>query len=182
MGSEAPSMGKLLEANRILLGTFSKIFSPAMRLGWIYAEPDVMEQLVTAKQAGDLHTNFFSQRVLYEYLRTNDIDEHIKSIRTLYKAQRDCMVSAIERCFPSDVSCTKPEGGMFLWLTLPEGVPATRLFDRAIGQKVAFVPGDPFYVGKKDVNAMRLNYSNASEPMIEAGVERLAQAYREMRD
>ena len=181
MGKPAPSMGTLLEDNVLLLGSFSKIFSPSMRLGWVYAPDDSMDQLITAKQGADLHTNFFAQRLLYEYLRANDIDAHIETIRVLYKKQRDAMVEAIRRYFPADVKCTEPEGGMFLWATLPDGLSALKLFDAAIARDVAFVPGDPFYVDAQNVSTLRLNYTNSDEAAIEVGIRRLAGAIEEMR-
>lgn len=180
MGKALPSMGTFLTHNVILLGSFSKIFSPSMRLGWVCAPADIMEKLVVAKQASDLHTNFFSQRVLYEYLRMNDIDAHIEKIRALYKKQRDCMVEAIRRYFPADVKYTEPEGGMFLWVTLPDGQSALKLFDATIAKNVAFVPGDPFYVNEKNVATFRLNYTNSDEPAIDTGIRRLAEAMREI--
>lgn len=181
MGKQAPSMGTLLQENVLLLGSFSKIFSPSMRLGWVYAPDDIMDKLITAKQGADLHTNFFSQRLLYEYLSANDIDAHIETIRALYKRQRDCMVDAIKRYFPRDVKCTEPEGGMFLWATLPGGQSALKLFDAAIAKNVAFVPGDPFYVDAEHVSTLRLNYTNSDEAAIEEGIKRLATVIKEMR-
>ena len=145
-----------------------------MRIGWIYAKEEIMEKLIIAKQASDLHTGSFTQRVLYQYLTDNDINEHIKEIRLLYKRQRDCMVAAIGRYFPEEVKTTKPEGGMFLWATLPEGVSSMDLFNLAAEENVAFVPGNPFYANVKDTNTLRLNYTNSSEEAIEEGIKRLA--------
>jgi 2-aminoadipate transaminase len=146
-----------------------------------YAPDDIMDKLITAKQGADLHTNFFSQRLLYEYLSANDIDAHIETIRALYKRQRDCMVDAIKRYFPRDVKCTEPEGGMFLWATLPGGQSALKLFDAAIAKNVAFVPGDPFYVDAEHVSTLRLNYTKSDEAAIEEGIKRLAGAIEERR-
>ncbi len=181
MGKEAPSMGALMQGNVLLLGTFSKTFSPSMRLGWVCAPDDIMDQLITAKQGADLHTNYFSQRLLYQYLADSDIDTHILKIRALYKRQREAMVNAIKKYFPDYVTCTEPEGGMFLWAELPKGMCAMKLFDAAIEKNVAFVPGDPFYVDAKDVNTLRLNYTNSDEAAIEEGIRRLAGAIAEMR-
>ena len=181
MGKEAPSMGALMQGNVLMLGTFSKTFSPSMRLGWICAPDDIMDHLITAKQGADLHTNYFSQRLLYQYLADNDIDTHILKIRALYKRQREAMVNAIKTYFPDYVTCTEPEGGMFLWAELPKGMCAMKLFDAAIAKNVAFVPGDPFYVDAKDVNTLRLNYTNSDEAAIEEGIKRLAGAIVEMR-
>lgn len=174
MGEELPSMKNYLEDNVILLGSFSKIVAPGIRIGWIHAKQEIMEQLITVKQASDLHTSYFAQRVLYQYLTDNDIDTHIQEIRQLYKKQRDCMVTAIGRYFPAEVKTTKPEGGMFLWATLPEGLSSLDLFDLAARENVAFVPGNPFYVDVKTINTLRLNYTNSSEEKIEEGIKRLA--------
>ncbi len=180
MGKELPSMKNYLKDNVIIMGSFSKITSPGMRIGWIYAEEEIMEKLIIAKQASDLHTSSFSQRVLYQYLTDNDIDTHIQEIRRLYKRQRDCMVAAIDRYFPKEVKTTKPEGGMFLWATLPEGISVMNLFNLAAKENVAFVPGNPFYVDVKDTNTLRLNYSNSSEEAIEVGIKRLAGAMKKI--
>lgn len=180
MGEDLPPIRTYLKDNSIMLGSFSKIVAPGMRLGWICAKGEIMEKLIVAKQAADLHSNYYSQRVIYQFLVDNDLECHIKKIKQLYKEQRDCMVSAIERHFPKEVKCTKPEGGMFLWLTLPEGISALSLFKLAAKENVAFVPGDPFYVNEKGINTLRLNYTNSNEKMIEEGIKRLAKATREI--
>lgn len=178
MGKAAPSMGTLLDRNVILLGSFSKIFSPAMRLGWICSSLETMERLIVAKQATDLHTNFFSQRVLYAYLCANSIDDHIETIRILYKQQRNCMIEAIRQYFPAYIQYTEPEGGMFLWATLPDGIPALKLLDSALARNVAFVPGDPFYVNAANVSTFRLNYTNSDETDIITGIQRIAECIK----
>jgi 2-aminoadipate transaminase len=144
------------------------------------ANDKMMEKLVIAKQASDLHTNYFGQRVILQYLKDNDIDAHIDKIRRAYGKQRDAMVSAIQRYFPANVRFTHPEGGMFLWITLPEGLPAMQVFNEAIRQKVAFVPGDPFYVDRKNVNTLRLNYSSVDAETITIGIERLGNVLKSM--
>lgn len=174
MGEDMPSMRTFFKDNIILLGSFSKIVSPGLRLGWICARKDIMEKLVVAKQASDLHSNYFSQRILYQYLIDNDIDKHILRIRQAYKKQRDMMVSSIEEHFPEEIKYTKPEGGMFLWITLPARISSLDLFNRAIKENVAFVPGSPFYVGAGGENTLRLNFSNSDEERIEEGIKRLA--------
>lgn len=179
-GTAAPSMKNYLGEDCILLGTFSKIVSPAMRLGWICARKEIMEKLVTAKQGTDLHTNFFTQRVVSRYLEVNDLDAHIEKIREMYKAQCGCMTAAIGKYFPPEVKCTIPEGGMFLWVTLPEGMSSTELFDHTIAENVAFVPGEPFYVGEQGGNTLRLNYTNSDPDKIEEGIRRMGNAIRKM--
>ncbi|WP_338029066.1 PLP-dependent aminotransferase family protein [Acetivibrio clariflavus] len=180
MGQDLPSMKAYLKDNVILLGSFSKIVSPAMRLGWVCAKREIIEKLIIAKQASDLHTNYFSQRVIHQYLVDNDVDNHIQKIKSLYKGKRDCMVSMIEKYFPPEVKATKPEGGMFLWVTLPEGFSSLELFDIASKENVVFVPGDPFYVNEKGTNTMRLNYTNSTEEKIEEGIKRLSVAIKKL--
>ncbi len=166
-------------SNAALMGSFSKVASPGMRVGWITAGPELMEKLVTAKQASDLHTSIFTQRVLHRYLETNDLDAHIAGISRTYCARCRCMVAAMRREFPEEVTFNEPEGGMFLWARLPEGVSAEAVFQKAIARKVAFVPGRPFYVDGTD-NAFRLNFSNAEPQLIEEGISRLGACLREV--
>jgi len=170
-GEPVDSFYKYIPDNTILLGSFSKTVVPAFRIGWIVAKGQLHEKLLIAKQASDLHTNYFSQKVLAEYLRTNNLDDHIKSIVAIYGAQRDAMVHAIEKYFPPEVQFTRPDGGMFLWATLPEGYSAMELFNLSIKENVAFVPGDPFYINQKNVNTFRLNYSCMDEQTIEKGIK-----------
>ncbi len=174
MGMDLPSVWKYLEDNTTLLCSFSKIVSPGLRLGWICARKEILDKMVVAKQAADLHSNYLSQRILYRYLVDNDLDEHILKIRKAYKEQRDLMVSLIEEQFPEEIRYTKPEGGMFLWITLPENLSSMELFNRAIKENVAFVPGSPFYVGGGGENTLRLNFSNSNEEKMEEGINRLA--------
>ncbi|MFZ5427569.1 MAG: PLP-dependent aminotransferase family protein [Thermodesulfobacteriota bacterium] len=162
-----------------LMGSFSKIASPGMRIGWIAAGPELMHKLVTAKQAADLHTSIFAQRVLHRFLETNDLDAHIAVIRAAYGERRDVMVDAIRREFPEEVRCTEPEGGMFLWGELPRGISAEEVFAKAIERKVAFVPGLPFFVDGTD-NAFRLNFSNSTPERIEEGIKRLGACLKEV--
>ncbi len=179
LGQNVPPVKAFLGENSVLLGSFSKIVAPSMRLGWICANREITEKLITAKQAADLHTNFFSQRVVTQYLTDNDLDLHIGKIKTMYKLQRDCMVEMIERYFPAEVKYTQPEGGMFLWVTLPKPMSSITLFESASKVNVAFVPGDPFYVNENYVNTLRLNYTNSNPTEIEEGIKRLGRVIRE---
>ncbi len=179
LGEDMPPIKKFAPDNGILLGSFSKIVAPGLRIGWACAPKPVMEKLVIAKQAADLHTNFFAQRVLCQYLQDNNIDEHIEKIRAGYLAQRTAMVNAMAEFFPENITYTQPEGGMFLWVTLPEGFSAMELFDIAVKYKVAFVPGEPFYADGRKSNSMRLNYTCSDEKTITDGVKRLSAAIRE---
>lgn len=178
MGQHLPPVRAYASAPSVLLGSFSKVVSPGLRLGWVCAPQEVLNPMITAKQASDLHTPGFTQRILHRYLMDNDVDTHIASIRARYGAQRDAMVQAIRQHFPEEVACTEPEGGMFLWCTLPSGISAEALFHKAIERKVAFVPGRPFYVDETD-DTFRLNFSNSSPELIDEGIARLGQCLRE---
>jgi len=179
MGHDLPPI-KSYCPDGILFGTFSKIISPGMRLGWVVAPSEVMDKLIIAKQASDLHSNYFTQRVVHQYLLDNEIEKHIQNIRKIYKRQRDCMVSAIEECFPPGVEMTRPEGGMFLWVTLPEGLSSLELFEIALKEKVAFVPGEAFYEEQPETNTLRLNFSNSTEEKITLGIKRLGTAIEKL--
>jgi len=173
-GESLPYIGAGRLENSILHGTFSKTVSPGMRLGFIITKnKQLMKHLVTAKQGADLHTNIFAQHVIHEYLVHNAYEDHIKTIIALYKEQADAMIAAMKTYFPPQVSYTEPEGGMFIWATLQNGQSALELFPQAMEKKIAFVPGDPFYTAKSNVNAMRLNYTNATPELIQEGIKRL---------
>lgn len=177
-GERLPYIGAGKLPGSIVLGTFSKTVTPGMRTGFIISENrDLLKSISIAKEASDLHTNIFSQYLLWDYLVNNDLDRHIAKIRALYKKQAQAMMDAMEKYFPPTVKYTKPHGGMFLWVTLPEGVSAMSLFPKALERKVAFVPGAPFYAhgGKEDVNTMRLNFTNADCGTIEEGIRRLGE-------
>ncbi len=175
MGTDLPPIKKFLP-DSVLLGSFSKIVAPGIRLGWVVAGEEVMDKLVTAKQASDLHSNYLAQRMVHRFLTEYDIEEHLNKIKSMYRRQRDVMVNSIEKYFPEGVTCTKPEGGMFLWVTLPEGVSSMELFDLAIKENVAFVPGEAFYADDPEINTMRLNFSNSDEKSIVEGIKRLSNA------
>ena len=179
-GQDKPSMKNFLGDKAILLGSFSKIVSPGLRLGWICAQDEIMEKLIVAKQASDLHSGCLSQRVVYQFLIDNEIDDHIFRIREAYGAQRDLMIKIMEETFPESVKYTRPEGGMFLWVTLPEGFSSLDLFQRAIKDKVAFVPGHAFFADGSGGNTMRLNFSNSDPEKIVEGMTRLSRSVKEM--
>lgn len=180
-GERLPYIGAGRLCNSILLGTFSKTVTPGMRTGFIISQnTDLLKYISVAKEASDLHTNIFSQYLILDYLEHNDYETHIAEIRKLYKAQAQAMLAAMDRYFPETVKYTKPHGGMFLWVTLPEGVSALSLFPKALEKKVAFVPGDPFYINMKNTNTMRLNYTNADSQAIEEGIRRLGDLLKEL--
>lgn len=179
-GSPKSSFYEFIPEQTLLLGTFSKIVVPSFRLGWIIAPEWIMGPLTIAKQAADLHTNYFSQQVMLQYLTDNSLDEHIAKITSFYSKQKQAMIKAIEKYLPEDVHVASSEGGMFLWLTLPEHISSMDLFDVSIKNKVAFVPGEPFYVDSVKQNTARLSFVTASLEEIEEGIKRLGQCITTM--
>jgi 2-aminoadipate transaminase len=179
-GSEKPSFKTLLPDNTILLGSFSKTVVPGFRLGWIVAPDEIMDKLIVAKQAADLHTSYFTQCIIYEYLKDNNIDDHIARIKEKYGKQLKAMLDSITEYFPAGVGCTHPEGGMFLWVTLPENASSRELLELAMKEKVIFVPGDSFYITRVKNNTMRLNFTCADEETIRVGIRRLGNAIKEL--
>lgn len=168
--------------NVIYLSTFSKTLAPGLRLGWIVAPPDVIAKLVQLKQGADLHTSTFAQIVAYEVAKDNFLDDHVKLIRKVYRERRDVMLEALKKYFPPEVTWTHPQGGLFLWATLPEGMDCQKLFDAALKENVAFVPGDCFYAGNEFAQEggrhMRLNFSYGQPEQIREGIRRLAVAIK----
>jgi len=177
-GEDVPLMYSYLPKQTILLGSFSKTISPGLRLGWVCADEEIIGKLVIAEQVASLHTNSFAQKVILQYLQDNDLDEHIAKIQNMYQQKRDLMVAELEKYFPKEVEFTRPEGGMFLWVTLPKGISAVEVFQEAIKQNIAFVPGDPFYVDKNGVSTLRLNYTNSSDEQIQRGVRAITKAIK----
>lgn len=171
-----------MDGEGVLTGSFSKIFSPGMRMGWVCAPKDVMEKILIAKQASDLHSNYLSQRILSRYLEENDIDAHIAKINEAYGNRAEWMLAKMDACFPDDVHFTRPTGGMFVWLTLPEGVSSNALFDAALKRNVAILPGTPFYADGGGDSTARINFSNADKEEIEAGIEVVAEVLEEIRN
>ena len=161
------------------LGTFSKIFCPGLRLGWIAGPHAIVEKFVMIKQSADLHTSNFDQGVADAYMDTYDLDAHVKEIVALYGHRRDLILKTMEEEFPAGVEFTRPDGGLFLWVTVPEGVSARKVFDKCIEQKVAAVIGDAFYPNDKTDRSMRVNYSCMPDDKIVEGVKRMAKAIKE---
>ena len=161
------------------LGTFSKIFCPGLRLGWIAGPHAIVEKFVMIKQSADLHTSNFDQGVADAYMDTYDLDAHVKEIVELYGHRRDLILKTMEEEFPEGVKFTRPDGGLFLWVTVPEGVSARKVFDKCIEQKVAAVIGDAFYPNDKTDRSMRVNYSCMPDDKIVEGVKRMAKAIKE---
>ncbi len=163
----------------ILLGTFSKTVAPGFRMGWIVApNQEVYNRIVIAKQAADLHSDIFSQRIISTFLSNYDLNIHIEKIIEAYRDQSEVMIEAMKIYFPPEISYTKPKGGMFCWVTMPEGFSAMELFNSSIKNRVAFVPGVPFYIGKTDTNTFRLNFSCSSRNEINVGIKRIAKSIK----
>lgn len=159
----------------VLLGSFSKVISPGLRVGWIVANKEFISKITIMKQASDLHTSNLTQQILYEYLTTYDLDQHISQIRRVYKNQRDVMIAAIQKFFPADVRYTKPDGGMFIWLILPKRFKAREFLQQAMDKGIVFVPGDTFYASKPDEQTLRLNFSNVPEDKITKSMQTLGE-------
>jgi 2-aminoadipate transaminase len=160
----------------ISIGTFSKILAPGFRIGWIIADKAIIEKFVIAKQTSDLCTSPFVQKIAARYMETGVFDSHISMIIRLYREKRDVMLASLEQHMPPGVSWTRPDGGLFLFLTLPDYIDTEKLFMEAVREKVAFVPGNVFFCDGCGRNTMRLNFSFPSKEMNAEGVRRLAKA------
>ena len=178
-GQAVPPL-KSLEGNEwvVFLGTFSKVFCPGLRLGWLVAAPELFQKYVFVKQAADLHTSTLGQMQLAGYLETFGLDRNVEGVIDLYRARRDVMLRAMELEFPEGITWTRPEGGMFLWVTLPENLDARKILELCLAEDVAFVPGAPFFPNGGHENTLRMNYSTSSTERIEEGVKRMAKVLR----
>ncbi|HCW52321.1 MAG TPA: aminotransferase [Clostridium sp.] len=165
--------------NIVCLGTFSKIFCPGYRIAWVAAHKDIIEKLVIIKQSTDLQCNTIAQMDIAKYLELNDIDEHIKKIRRLYKKRCSLAIKTMEEEFPDCVEFNKPDGGLFTWIKLPEYINARELLTKCIEKNVAFVPGGPFFPNGGHENYFRINYSNMPEERIVEGIKILGQVIKE---
>ena len=163
----------------MFLGTFSKIFCPGLRLGWVAAVPDVVSEFVKIKQSADLHTSNFDQGLADAYIENYDPDAHVEQIKALYKHRRDVIIESMEKMMPEGVKWTHPEGGLFLWLTFPQGVSAAQVFMKCIEKNVAGVTGDAFFPNGKTDRNMRINYSNMPDEKIAEGIRRMSEAIKE---
>jgi len=159
--------------NVIYLSTFSKIMAPGLRVAWVVAAPEVIQKLAQAKQGADLQSPTFNQMLVYEVAREGFLDTHVRRLRELYRTQRDAMLAALDEHFPESVRWTHPQGGLFLWATLPEGADTMELLSAALQERVAFVPGASFFACGGGNNTMRLNFSNSSPQQIFEGIARL---------
>lgn len=168
-----PSLLSRMPERVIHMGSFSKVLSPGLRLGYIVAPVEIARKLEQAKQATDLHTSTIIQRVAYEVVKDGFLDEHIPTVRALYKNQAQAMLANLDQYMPKGVTWNKPAGGMFLWVSLPEHMNAEKMVEQAIAQKVAYVPGTPFYANEVQSNTLRLSFVTVPAPRIEEGVKKL---------
>jgi len=178
-GERVPTLKSYGGDEVIALRTFSKVIAPGFRVGWMNGPADIIKQFEKVKQCVDLHTSNFGQYVIYEYLKAGKLEPHIKKIVKDYGEKRNTMVQAMREHFPDGITWTEPEGGMFLWVTLPEHMSAKDLLDKAIALKVAYVYGQPFFPDGGGINTMRLNFSNATHETIKIGIERLGKMFKE---
>jgi 2-aminoadipate transaminase len=161
------------------LGTFSKILSPGIRLGWVVAPPPVLEKINLGKQAADLCTSTLSQLMVQAYFEESDWRDYVQSLTEVYRDRRDTMMDALAEYFPAEAEWTRPQGGMFIWVTLPEFIDTTDLLARALRENVAFVPGAAAYLDGRGHNSMRLNFSASSGDDIREGVRRIGEVVKE---
>ena len=179
-GDKVPSLKSMdTKGNIIFLGSFSKILMPGLRIAWMVADPTIIDKVVKLKQAVDLQSSSFGQRQTSFFIDMYDLDAHVAKIKELYKKRRNLMCDSMKEYFPEGITFTYPEGGLFTWVTLPEGMDAKELMPKVLAKNVAYVPGGPFYPHGGNANHFRLNYSNMPEERIVEGIKRLAEVLEE---
>jgi 2-aminoadipate transaminase len=171
--AENASSQSYARGNVIYLSTFSKTLAPGLRLAWAVSQPELRQNLVMAKQGTDLHTNAMAQTMAYEFLRRGLLPDQIVRIRDLYRERCNAMIEAIGEFFPPDVHFARPEGGLFLWVTLPSQCDTVAMLKEAAKQHVAFVPGGPFYANGGGQNTLRMSYASVPPEVIREGIKRL---------
>lgn len=179
-GEHLPSVKSFDEAGNVLCtGSFSKIFCPGFRIGWMAGDKEIIRKYVLVKQGTDLQCNTIAQMTIAEYLKRYDIDKHIAKIIEVYRKRRDIAMKCMERYFPDTVNFTHPEGGLFTWIELPEGIPAREILEKCLEKKIAFVPGGSFFPNGNRENTLRINYSNMPEDRIEKGLQIMGEVVTE---
>lgn len=174
-GKRLPGVYTLAPENTVYLGSFSKVLAPGLRLGYIVASETLINKLVQLKQAADLHTPSLTQRIAYQVIKDGFLEKHIPTIRTLYAKRCNAMVDALIKYMPNTVKFNRPEGGMFIWVELPKTINATELLAEAVQNKIAFVPGEPFFANSINPHCLRLAFVTVSEEKIEKGIKILAE-------
>lgn len=178
-GEAIPTFASLDKEGQVLyLGSFSKVVAPGLRVGYAIADEAILSKMVIGKQANDVHTPMFSQMVIAQYLKEGLLPGHLAEINAMYRQKRDEMLKCLDAYMPAGVKWTHPDGGLFIWLELPEGMNSNDLFMEAVKEKVAFVAGDSFFAHGEVKNAMRLNFSNATWENIEIGIRKLAEVIK----
>ena len=178
-GEHVPTMYSLDPDRVIHLGSFSKIFAPGFRLGWALAHPDILDKIYVCKQSLDLCPPIFDQYVAAEFLRSGRLDANLSKTMALYRSKRDLLLNLLEKHMPEGVRWTRPEGGLFLFLTMPDGFDAVKFYDKALDAGVAYVAGEFFHPDRSGKNTMRLNFSFMTPEKISAGIELLAKLLRD---
>ena len=179
-GKDVPSLMKFDGSGNVMAtGTFSKIFCPGFRIGWIAGDKGIIRKFVLVKQGVDLQCNTFAQMSISKFLEQNDIDEHIAKIKETYRKRRDVAVVTMRKEFPENVKFTEPEGGLFAWIELPSGVNSRNVLEKCLERNVAFVPGGPFFPNGGHENTLRINFSNMPEERIVKGLRIMADVIRE---
>ncbi|MCD2518603.1 PLP-dependent aminotransferase family protein [Massilia sp. G4R7] len=179
-GEPMPKMVAMNPDGVIYMGSFSKVLTPGIRLGYVCAPLPLVRRLELAKQAADLHTAQLTQMVVHEVVKDGFLDQHIPTIRKLYGDQCQVMLDAMTEHFPSGVTWTRPEGGMFIWVTLPKSVDAMKLLDQSLAARVAFVPGAPFYANEPETNTLRLSFVTVPPERIREGIAILGKLIKDM--
>jgi len=178
-GEPMPRMLSMNPDGVIYMGSFSKVLTPGIRLGYVVAPLPLVRRLELAKQAADLHTATLTQMVVHEVVKDGFLNEHIPTIRNLYANQCQVMLDAMAEQFPEGVTWTRPEGGMFIWVTLPKHIDAMKLLDQAIAARVAFVPGAPFYANEPATNTLRLSFVTVPPERIREGIATLGKLIKD---
>lgn len=179
-GEHLPSVKSFdTEGNILCTGSFSKIFCPGFRIGWIAGNKDIIRKYVLVKQGADLQCNTIAQMTIAKYLETYDIDEHIGKIIEIYKKRKDITIECIEQYFPAGIKFTRPEGGLFTWVELPENISAREILTQCLEKKIAFVPGGSFFPNANRENTFRINYSNMPEDKIRTGLKIMGEVISE---
>ncbi len=178
-GAPLPTLLSMAPDHIVHCGSFSKVLAPGLRLGYVIAPEELHFKLVQAKQATDLHTPSITQRIVHEVVKDGFLDEHVPTIRALYRDQCAAMLSALERHMPEGVKWNRPEGGMFVWVNLPHTINTMKLLEAAVAENVAFVPGGPFYAHEPDHSTLRLSFVTVPPAKIDEGIARLAKLIRE---